>query len=253
MLLRTIKPNWHLLKRNFYYPYRHFDSDSLGIDRPCKVNDVVLYESFDNLPVDTYVNDNDPPKRLRRYSQCIVDVSDPTNHKIFLKNHDIFQQNVYVSRGSSRYFQPIEEKILNTKFITDLIGQTAALSVLYHAQHNNIQLCKTPIRDVKVDIHQVRQMVYPGHVSTNSPEGIHRDGADCIVSAFVLNRVNIVGGETIVYNSDKTQIYKTTLNPGLGMFQEDCELYHYVTGVHGVSNRIGYRDIIGLDFTYCFR
>tara|TARA_B100000900_G_C20595966_1_gene723428 strand:+ start:3418 stop:3831 length:414 start_codon:yes stop_codon:yes gene_type:complete len=137
--------------------------------------------------------------------------------------------------------------------MTDLIGQTTALSVLYHSHINCKDVSKSPIREVKVDIHQVRQMVYPGHISTNSPEGIHRDGADCVVSAFVFNRTNITGGESIVYNSQKTQIYKTTLKPGLGMFQEDRELYHFVTGVHSKSNRIGYRDIVGIDFTYIFR
>ena len=253
MLLRIIQPNWNLLRRKFYYPYRHFDSDSLGISGPCKGKDSFLYDSFDDLAVDTYVSDNDPPKRLRRYSQCIVDVGDIHSYKIYLRDHAIFHQNVCDSRGSPRYFEPIDERTLLSKFLTDLIGQTTALSVLYHSHINCKDVRKSPIRGVKVDIHQVRQMVYPGHVSTNSPEGIHRDGADCIVSAFVLNRTNITGGESIVYNSQKSQIYKTTLQPGLGMFQEDRELYHFVTGVHCQNNRIGYRDIIGLDFTYVFR
>ena len=131
MLLRITKPNWDTLRRNFYFPYRHFDSTSIGITEPCKGRDSVLYDSFDNLPVDTYLDENDPPKRLRRYSQCVVDVSDPTQHQIQLKTHEIYQQNVCDTRGTPRYFEPIEEKTLLNKFLTDLIGQTTALSVLF--------------------------------------------------------------------------------------------------------------------------
>lgn len=252
MLLRITKPNWDILRRNFYFPYNHFDSKRIGITEACKGRDSVLYDSFDNLPVDTYLDENDPPKRLRRYSQCVVDVRDPTQHKIQLENHKIYKQNVCDTRGTPRYFEPIEEKTMLNKFLTDMIGQTTALSVLFYTHRHDKDIRRSPIKKVIVDVHQVRQMVYPGHVSTNSPEGIHRDGADCIVSAFVLNRVNITGGDSVVYNTQKTPMYITTLNPGFGLFQEDRELYHFVTGIHSQNNCIGYRDIIGLDFKYVF-
>lgn len=253
MLLRIVTPNWAIFQRNFYYPYRHFDCNGIGIQPPCKLSDRVLFDSYDDLPVDTYVDNNDPPKRLRRYSQCVVDTSDSEQYKIFVKKHDTFNQNVCDSRGMPRYFEPIEERTILNKFLTDLIGQTTALSLLYHSHIHNLTVNLSPIREVIVDVHQVRQMVYPGHVSSNSPEGIHRDGADCVVSAFVLKRCNVTGGESIIYDSQKSPIYKTTLSPGKGMFQEDRELYHHATGVHSTNNRIGYRDIIGLDFTYVFQ
>ena len=57
-----------------------------------------------------------------------------------------------------------------------------------------------------ISLHQVRQICYPGLESHNSPEGIHRDGADYIVSALVLNRFNVQDGESIIYTPDKKHI-----------------------------------------------
>ena len=254
MLLRKITPNWRTLCRNFEYPYRHFDSEIIGIPTPCRGEDAILYDSYDRLPVDDYVEDNDPPKRLRRYAKCTVAIQDHHNYNIYLHDHGVYNQSVIDSRGKPRHFAPIEEKVIINKYLTDLIGQTSVLSVLYHSHRNHFsEVSQTPIREIMVDVHQVRQMVYPGHESSNSPEGIHRDGADCIVSAFVLNRVNIMGGDSIIYNPHKKPVYRTTLKPGLGMFQEDRELYHHVTGIRSDGNFVGYRDIIGLDFTYVFK
>lgn len=248
-MLRNIRPNWEVLKRNFYYPYRHFDSDSLGIPSPCKDRDSVVYTSYSDLPVDLYMGYNDPPKRLRRYSRCIVDVRDLDNFKIYKKSHEAFKQRVSDKRGQTRYFDPIEDRVISNKYMTDLIGQTSALSYLYHGYMGEGGCL---MKEIHVDVHQVRQMVYPGGCSSNSPEGIHRDGADCIVSAFVFDRRNIDGGDTIIYDENKSQIFKTTLKPGLGMFQEDRKLYHHVTDIVSKPPMVGYRDILGLDFTYIF-
>ena len=39
-----------------------------------------------------------------------------------------------------------------------------------------------PIKNIIADVHQVRQITYPGLESHNSPEGIHQDGCDYICS-----------------------------------------------------------------------
>jgi len=98
-----------------------------------------------------------------------------------------------------------------------------------------------------ISLHQVRQICYPNVESHNSPEGIHKDGADYIVSALVMNRYNINGGESIVYDDDKNMLYNTILEKGEGIFQDDKRLWHYVTPITTDNNYIGIRDIIGLD------
>lgn len=86
----------------------------------------------------------------------------------------------------------------------------------------------------------------------NSPEGIHQDGADYIVSALVVERAGITGGQSIVYGPDKSTKYlEYTLKPGEGIFQADKDkLWHYVTPIKedpSVPPDYGHRSIFGLD------
>ncbi len=248
-MLRNIRPNWNILRKNFNQPHVHFNCDSLGIFPVQSVGNNDFISSYNNLPLDPYVDENYPPKRLRRYAQVRVDVSDPENFVIHLVDKDIFHQDVLDYRGIPRIFERIEPKVIQSRWLTDFIGQISAASILLENDKRQTCIYNNPINSLTVDIHQVRQVAYPGEESHNSPEGIHRDGADYVVSAFVLNRLNVEGGDSVVYDSEKNQIYKTTLKDGLGIFQEDRELWHYVSGISSVGDRMGFRDIIGLDIT----
>jgi len=82
--------------------------------------------------------------------------------------------------------------------------------------------------------HQVCTLARPGAASAVVPEGIHQDGADYIVSALVLERRGIVGGESIVYGPDRTTPYlRTVLQAGQGLFHADSgsSLWHDVTPI----------------------
>ena len=72
-------------------------------------------------------------------------------------------------------------------------------------------------------------------------------GADFIVSAMVMNRLNVSEGTTIIFNEYRDEIYNTILEKGEGVFQEDRKLWHYVTGIKSRGNYLGIRDILGLD------
>ncbi|MDO8598729.1 MAG: 2OG-Fe dioxygenase family protein, partial [bacterium] len=98
-----------------------------------------------------------------------------------------------------------------------------------------------------------------GVTPTNAPEGIHRDGADYIVSALVMERDDVDGGMSIVYDPAKDRkLLEMTLTPGQGLFQADqlytlpAEqwLWHNVTPVtlHDTDgDRRGSRNIFGFD------
>jgi len=95
----------------------------------------------------------------------------------------------------------------------------------------------------------------------NSPEGAHEDGADFIVSALVINRINVEGAESQIIeelsNGKKEIIYSRILQPGEFAFQADTgeektygnDLWHHVTPFYVVdkSKGDGWRDIIGFD------
>lgn len=94
-------------------------------------------------------------------------------------------------------------------------------------------------------------MCIPNQVSSNSPEGIHQDGMDYIVSALVVERNNVSGGKSIIYGADAiTPLLNITLQSGQGIFQPDkgTELWHEVTPISLINpNEPGYRSTIGFD------
>jgi hypothetical protein len=110
-----------------------------------------------------------------------------------------------------------------------------------------------PRRPAHVAFHQVRTVTRGNAPSVVVPEGIHQDGADYIVSALVIEREAVTGGESIVYGPDrKTAYLRTVLEPGQGLFHADSHspLWHGVTPIrlNPHSGRAeGKRSIFGFD------
>jgi hypothetical protein len=107
-----------------------------------------------------------------------------------------------------------------------------------------------PRRAARLYFHQIRTVARPGVPGVVVPEGIHQDGADFIVSALVLERNGISGGESTVYGPDrKTPYLVTTLQPGQGLFQADSRspLWHGVSPVRAEARTEGRRSVFGFD------
>ncbi len=86
-----------------------------------------------------------------------------------------------------------------------------------------------------------------------SPEGIHQDGADYIVPALIVDRDNIVGGESVIRRGrGGPVIFRDELQVGEGLLHSDrgSDLWHFVTpfGLQDKLRRTGHRNTIGLDF-----
>ncbi len=233
MFLRTVQPKWKHLRSLQTQDYVHFNLQTLGLTYQIPTNFV---NSFKHLHPDLYVNKK--IVRSRKYAHLQVNIQNPNKYHIFHTQKNTFTQNVKDERSFIRTFELIDSSYLNQSWLLDFITQTVALST-YHA------MSKTNLVDVH--IHQIRQITYPHINSHNSPEGIHKDGADTIVSAFVIQRQNCKGGESIIYDKEKHALYKTKLDDKQGIFMEDKQQYHYVTPIVCDELTIGYRDIIGLD------
>jgi len=78
----------------------------------------------------------------------------------------------------------------------------------------------------------------------------HIDGMDYIVSALVINRVNLkpeTGGSS-VYTLEQKELMRTVLQPGEGIFQDDLHLMHHITNIQrDVREERGIRDMLGID------
>ena len=227
------------ISKFYYYPYQKTNLQNCNF--PMKLIQS-FQKSYNNLPYDEYIPDKTRQRRYANYLvQNIKDNNNNNNNKFSIQhtNQNKFQQNVDDSRKDERIFQLIEKPY--HPFLLNFITLAAELT------HTN----NYPIEKLSVDVHQVRQICYPELGSHNSAEGIHQDGADFIISACVLNRYNIRGGTSSIYDNNLNLIYDTLLRENEFIFQDDKSLYHYVTPIQyskiHSSELIGYRDIIGLD------
>lgn len=116
------------------------------------------------------------------------------------------------------------------------------------------------ITEMTITAHFMSVKAKEGVPGNNSPEGAHEDGADFIVSALVINRQNIIGGESQVLekldDGSMVKIFERELQPGEFLFQADTgeekhygnDLWHYVTPFYVQTPGLeSWRDIIGLD------
>ena len=192
-------------------------------------------ETYDNLPFDTYISDK---SRQRRYANYHITNIDNTKFSIKHTNKTTFKQDVPDSRGEERIFELIENPY--DPFILNFITLGSQL-----VNYNQ------PIKELSIDIHQIRQICYPDKNAHNSAEGIHQDGCNYVIPACVLNRYNIMGGYSSVYNKNKEILYRTLIEENEFLFHDDKILYHYVTPINYSGKypdkEFGYRDIIGLD------
>jgi hypothetical protein len=156
-----------------------------------------------------------------------------------------FRQNVGAndSRSLVRKFREAPE------FVTDF----PPMQQLIRCLANMVLELRPGTRALEMNLHQMFVFADMMSVGDNAPEGIHQDGTDFIVSALVIERAGIVGGESIVYGPDKkTEYLRRTLQAGEGIFQADrgSELWHYVTSIREDPETppdFGHRSIIGFD------
>lgn len=154
-----------------------------------------------------------------------------------------FSQDTDDYRSQARVFEETDEGItshLEFKKLLICLGQI-------------VKSIRSDISRVSITCHQVGLVAVPDRSADNSPEGIHQDGVDYIVSALVVERKGVIGGISNVYGPDKQTKYLTiTLEPGLGIFQADSgsPLWHDVTPIciaDPLTVPEGVRNIFGFD------
>lgn len=145
-------------------------------------------------------------------------------------------------RQSQRKFKELPAELFDSNLRALLVGVADMVRETRHA-----------IQKLNVSVHNTVVYCHPQQLVTNSPEGIHQDGVEFIVSALVVERNNISGGKSVIYGRDKcTKLLQVELQAGQGIFQADLgtELWHEVTPITAIDRtRSGYRSTIGFDVT----
>lgn len=161
-----------------------------------------------------------------------------------------FQQEVTDFRVWKRVFAQAPKAVVEHDFFYELLTKFALMVKEIHPE----------IQQVKFTAHFMRTVAQKAIPGENSPEGIHEDGAQYIVSALVINRENVKGGESRIYEkpacNTQSLIYQKALEAGEFIFQADAgeektfgnDLWHNVSAIEPVDDtQLGIRDIIGLD------
>lgn len=160
-----------------------------------------------------------------------------------------FKQNVNDFRSWKREFKQATKEAVENKLFYELLKKTFELVASKHPE----------IYKLKITSHFMRTLTKGEVKGENSPEGMHEDGAQYIISALVVNRKNIRGGETQIFEKigdNKELIFNKELELGEFAFQADTgeektfgnDLWHYVTPIQPIEmTEQGVRDIIGFD------
>lgn len=202
---------------------------------------------------DTAAFEKIKPWRRRSVAQFVLSKKQP---RFFITRQPVppFTQNFEESdfRSLPRVFaEAPEHHVENHLFSTFLIS-------IYKEVLKLRPDCK-----VNVTVHFMSVKSTDTNPGNNSPEGAHEDGVDFIVSALVINRINVIGGETQILekleDGSKEIVFRHILQPGEFAFQADTgeeliygnDLWHHVTpfSVEDISKEEGWRDIIGLDIS----
>jgi hypothetical protein len=147
-------------------------------------------------------------------------------------------------RALARRFAPTPPEVTDAPEFAALTSHIAALADEARGGH---------VRSLRISCHQMGLVARVDSGVSNTPEGIHQDGADYIVSALVVERRGVEGGESVVYGPDKhTEYLRHTLTEGQGIFQADAgsPLWHWATPVHlsdPAAPEEGVRNILGYD------
>lgn len=149
------------------------------------------------------------------------------------------------SRSLVRVFHELPSFVTEHRFITRLVDGVRDM----------VEEAKRPHTVAEMELALHFMLIFADMIGEgeNAPEGIHQDGADYIVSALVVERAGIEGGESVVYELDgKTEIFRHTLRVGEGLFQDDRHYRHFVTPIcedPDIPPPFGSRSIIGCDVT----
>ncbi len=199
-----------------------------------------LIPVFDHLKPDQYLQDllnEEKPTRHRLFRTLNVN---PKTHNVTLTNNNILQQKVDDFRNKERKFSLLPDSVIEECQFQNLLKEVLKYTIFYDTDKVKNIICNT---------HFVRQIAYPGTTATNAPEGRHQDGADFIMSAFIVNLENANGGVSKVGEECGFNYLEKQLQPGEGLIHDDNQYHHDITRISskdGINNAI--RDLIGFDF-----
>jgi hypothetical protein len=195
------------------------------------VNPVALQPFFENLPIDPHVKTSSRFRRLSKFQFTSDDGFVTVPHGSFVQSSDY---NPLVG-DVERQFDDLNEDLIHCHTFQSLLRSFRDMCTLRPGSH--------------IGVHQIRTTCSPDSVGEVVPEGIHQDGAD-FVCIYVVDRDNIEGAETFVYNDKQgdSTVFHKVLNPGEMVLLNDRKFYHYTSSIRPARAGTGRRDVFVLTY-----
>ncbi|MGG2458876.1 2OG-Fe dioxygenase family protein [Streptomyces sp. RGM 3693] len=191
-----------------------------------------------DLTLDTHMADGGT-YRFRRYGQFDVDATTgtltPLPHAPYVQESTINPLN----GGVERHFDPLTEGFTSDPLLRSLLLTMAALFTAAEG---------TSAWNIKLRPYRIT--AGEDQAGQPAPEGRHRDGVTFITS-LMIDRCNVAGGESAVYDNDGRELLTTTLaDPGDLLLGDDRRTLHSVTPLSPVdATAPAHRDVLVVAFT----
>jgi hypothetical protein len=192
--------------------------------------------SWNDLAIDPYLAEG---RRFRRRRFAVYAVGGGRVERQQHQPHVQGREYNQLFGGIERWFEPI----------TPAVGSGPTLDTI-------LRLCGRTFGELapaatrwRVEAHQFRIEARVDAPGEPTPEGVHRDGVDFVL-VMLVNRDNIVSGETTVYDLAGTPLGVFTLtDPFDATLIDDARVAHGVTAVAPLDpTRAGYRDVLVVTF-----
>jgi hypothetical protein len=191
-----------------------------------------LSASWNELPRDIHLRDGGR-YRFRRHSCFIYEAGSPR----LAPHRAHWQPTEYnaLHGGMERWFDPVTPEVLGMPVWSRLLSGLAAL--FSRAR---------PTARWYIEAHQFRIDTAEG-IGRPTPEGAHRDGVD-FVAVILVNRVNVRGGETRVFEAQGASGVRFTMTePWTALLLDDAKVIHETTPIQN-DGEGGVRDTLVLTF-----
>jgi hypothetical protein len=199
----------------------------------CNLDELqALSPSWDDMPPDNYLKDGGRYRR-RLHSSFVFEHN--TLSQVAHRAHWQSLDYNALHGGMERWFEPMH---------ADTVASPAWAKLLTALAHTASAVRGTPHTKWCIEAHQFRIDTTDG-IGRPTPEGAHRDGVD-FVAVFMVNRTDIKGGETRVFEANGPQGERFTLSePWSLMLLDDTRVIHESTPIQPLAEG-GHRDTLVL-------
>jgi hypothetical protein len=225
----------HLQEQRFLF----LSGDALSSILAVTPEDVTTFANhWSNLTLDRHMGDGGT-YRYRRYGEF---EAQPGALRRQLP-HGPYEQPKYINNlngGVPRLFDPLEDSFVSHPLFNRLLDW---LTRVYDQ-------CEGAPQNWNIRLHPYRVVASSVEAGNPTPEGLHRDGVDYIVSMLVM-RNNVVGGESTITDNQGQVLWQRTLQGPLDiMIGQDAQIMHAVSPVTPSERGVAaWRDVLVVAFT----